>query len=38
MALKVKLVGLAGLIAGMIGFVALNFVGYAIERRKQGGE
>jgi hypothetical protein len=27
-------VGLVGLAAGIVGFVALNLVGYAIERRK----
>jgi hypothetical protein len=28
------LVGLIGLLAGTVGFIALNLVGYAIERRK----
>jgi hypothetical protein len=28
------LIGLLGLAAGTVGFIALNLVGYAIERRK----
>jgi NADH:ubiquinone oxidoreductase subunit 3 (subunit A) len=28
------LMGLVGLVGGVVGFIALNLVGYAIERRK----